>query len=152
MHGRCACGSLRYAMTRAPMTVHCCHCTACQRETGSAFAVNAVIERDAIVVESGELAVTTWPTESGRPHDIHRCVSCGSVLWSDYGRRQTMVFLRVGTLDAPGQLPPDVHIFTRSKLPWVALPPDRPAYEAFYPRLEAVWTEEALARRRALGF
>ncbi len=152
LRGGCPCSAVRYALTRRPMTVHCCHCTSCKRETGSAFVLNAIIEREAITLEQGEIAVTTWPTESGRPHDIHRCAACSGVVWSDYGRRRTMVFLRVCTLDEPARLPPDVHIFTRSKLPWVTLPPDRPAYEEFYPTMEEVWTSEALARRRALGF
>jgi hypothetical protein len=99
-----------------------------------------VVARDPPAPPRGELATVTWPTETGRPHDVTRCAACGVVLWSDYGRRGTMVFLRVGTLDEPARLPPDVHIFTRSKLPWVALPPDRPAYETVYRRLDEVWT------------
>ncbi len=152
LHGQCGCGALRFKLKAEPMVVHCCHCKDCQHQTGTAFVINAIIERDNVEVESGETAMYTMPTASGRPHDVYRCAECGTTVWSDYGRRETMLFLRVGTLDEPSELPPDVHIFTRSKLPWVGLPADVPAYEVFYPELEAVWPEEALRRRRALGF
>lgn len=134
------------------MIVHCCHCKDCQRQTGSAFVVNAVIERENIEIEQGSLAVYTMPTDSGRPHDLYRCENCVTTLWSDYGRRETMLFLRVCTLDEPSRLPPDVHIFTRSKLPWVGLPAEIPAFEVFYSSVADFWPAEALARRRALGF
>lgn len=150
--GGCACGALRYRLKAEPMVVHCCHCKDCQRQTGSGFVINAIIERDNIEVERGGTSMITMPTDSGLPHDIYRCKECGTTVWSDYGRRQSMVFVRVGTLDEPSALPPDVHIFTRSKLPWVGLPADVPAYDIFYPRLETIWPPQALARRRALGF
>ena len=150
--GGCGCGALRYRLKAGPMIVHCCHCRDCQRQTGSAFVINAIIERDNIEIEQGKTAVHTMPTDSGRPHDLYRCDACGTTVWSDYGRRQTLLFLRVGTLDEPARLPPDVHIFTRSKLPWVGLPVDTPAYDIFYPSIDELWSEEALARRRALGF
>jgi hypothetical protein len=105
-----------------PMFVHCCHCRDCQRQTGSAFVLNALIETDRISVLSGHPEAVAVPTESGHPHDIHRCPDCRIALWSDYGRRPKLRFVRVGTLDDPTLLPPDVHIFTRSKLPWVRLP------------------------------
>ena len=150
--GGCGCGALRYRLKTAPMIVHCCHCKDCQRQTGTAFVVNAIIERDNIEIKQGETTVFTMPTDSGRPHDLYRCESCGTTVWSDYGRRRTMVFVRVGTLDEPALLPPDVHIFTRSKLPWVTLPVDVPAFDVFYESVEAFWPPEARKRRAELGF
>ena len=120
--GGCACGAVRYALTSAPMFVHCCHCRDCQRQTGSAFAVNALIETDRIEVLSGLPEPFAVPTDSGRPHDIYRCTGCGTALWSDYGRRPGLRFVRVGTLHDPSAISPDVHIYTRSKLDFGQFP------------------------------
>ena len=149
LEGGCACGAVRYRVTTEPMFVHCCHCRDCQRQTGSAFVLNAVIEADRVTLLAGAPEPVSMPTDSGRPHDIHRCPQCKTAVWSDYGRRRVMIFLRVGTLDDPTALVPDVHIFTRSKLPWVRLPPEVPAFEAFY-ELPKLWPESSLARRRAI--
>jgi len=120
LKGQCFCGAVTYRLTVAPMFVHCCHCSDCQRQTGSAFVINALIEAKHVAA-SGTTEIVTLSTDSGRPHDVTRCPACQTALWSDYGRRKTMYFIRVGTLDKPAPLPPDVHIFTRSKLPWVNL-------------------------------
>jgi hypothetical protein len=148
LEGRCACGAVRYRLTSAPMFVHCCHCLDCQRQTGSAFVLNAIIEADRIVLVAGDPRPVTVPTDSGRPHDIHRCPACQTAMWSDYGRRPNYRFVRIGTLDDPTALVPDVHIFTRSKQPWVRLPEGARAFEVFY-ELEQEWPAESLARRRA---
>jgi hypothetical protein len=150
LEGRCACGAVRYRLTSVPMFVHCCHCLDCQRQTGSAFVLNAIIETDRIVIVTGDprpVAVPV-PTDSGRPHDIYRCPACQTAMWSDYGRRPNYRFVRIGTLDDPTALAPDVHIFTRSKQPWVRLPEGARAFEVFY-ELEREWPAESLARRRA---
>ena len=149
LEGGCACGAVRYRLRSGPMFVNCCHCSDCQRQVGSAFVINAIIETDRIEILSGETAATTLPTDSGRPHDVHRCTVCGTALWSDYGRRKVMSFLRATTLDDRDALSPDAHIFTRSKLPWVNLPPDVPAFDIYYD-MQALWTPESLARREAL--
>jgi len=146
--GGCACGRMRYRLMSKPMFVHCCHCRDCQRQTGSAFAINALIETDRVERLSGETEGVPVPTDSGRPHVIHRCPVCKTAVWSHYGGNQPLSFVRVGTLDEPAALPPDVHIYTRSRLPWVALPADVPAFEAYYSS-EALWPKESLARRRA---
>jgi len=148
-HGGCACGAVRYRMTSAPLFVHCCHCRDCQRQTGSAFVLNALIETDRIEQTAGTLALSPTPTDSGRPHTIHRCAACGTALWSVYGGIAALRFVRVGTLDDPAALAPDVHIYTRSKLPWVALPPGVPAFEAYY-NSRTLWPEASLERRRAI--
>lgn len=146
--GGCACGQVRYRLRSAPLFVHCCHCKDCQRQTGSAFVLNALIETGRVECLSGEPALSPMPTDSGRPHDVYRCAACGTTLWSDYGRRPGMRFVRVGTLDDPASVPPDVHIFARSKLPWVGLPPDARVFEIYYD-MQALWPSASLERRRA---
>jgi hypothetical protein len=147
--GGCACGAVRYRLASAPMFVHCCHCLDCQRQTGSAFVLNALIETDRIAVFRGELAPTGMPTDSGQPHLIFRCTACGTALWSEYGGRAALRFVRIGTLDDPTQLRPDVHIYTRSKQPWIVLPAGIPAFEAYYDS-KKLWPATSLERRRAI--
>ncbi|MEO5867562.1 MAG: GFA family protein [Sphingomonas sp.] len=151
MDGGCACGAVRYRLTDAPMIVHCCHCTSCQTETGSAFAVNAVIERNAVELLVGDPELVATPSESGKGQEIARCPACRVAVWSHYaGSGRRCAFVRVGTLDTPGALPPDVHIFTRTKLPWIVLPAGAPTFEGFYPDPATVWTDAARARFRAM--
>lgn len=131
--GGCACGDIRYRLLDAPIVVHCCHCTSCQRESGSAFAVNAVIETDKVQFQGGPPESVMTPSESGRGQEVLRCPNCKVALWSHYGGAGTRAsFVRVGTLDVPGRYPPDVHIFTQSKLPWVILPEGAETFERFY--------------------
>ena len=148
--GGCACGAVRYRMSSAPMFVHCCHCLDCQRQTGSAFVLNALIEADRVTLLKGEPKAVQVPTDSGKPHRIFRCPSCETAVWSEYGGAGPVIrFVRVGTLDNPAALAPDVHIYTRSKQPWVTLPAAVPAFEAYYDS-RTVWPPESLARRRAV--
>jgi hypothetical protein len=147
--GGCACGAVRYRLTSAPMFVLCCHCRDCLRQTGSAFVLNALIETDRITLLAGEPAPFAMPTDSGHPHDVYRCPACGTALWSDYGGRPALRFVRVGTLDDAAALAPDVHIYTRSKLPWIALPEGVPAFAEYYDT-QALWPPASLERRRAI--
>jgi hypothetical protein len=149
LEGGCACGAVRYRLESAPMFVNCCHCRDCQPQTGSAFVINALIETDRISLLAGDPQPIRMPTDSGRPHDIYRCRACQTALWSDYGGRPALRFVRVGTLDDPAALAPDAHIFTRSKLPWVGLPATVPAFEVYYD-MQALWPAASLARRRAI--
>ena len=144
--GRCACGQVSYRLTSDPIFTHCCHCRDCQRQTGSAFVINAIIETDRIEILTGTPEPVGVPTDSGYPHIIYRCPTCKTALWSDYAMGFVM-FVRVGTLDDPTAITPDVHIYTRSKQPWVALPPDVPAFEVYYDR-NSVWPEASLARAK----
>ena len=148
LSGSCFCGAVPYRLETAPMFVHCCHCRDCQRQTGSAFAINALIETDRIALLAGVPEPVAMRTDSGHPHDIYRCPVCKSALWSDYGRRPALRFVRVATLDDPSALPPNAHIFTRSKLRWVHLPKGVPAFEAYYD-MAKLWPAESLARRYA---
>jgi hypothetical protein len=148
--GGCTCRRVRYRMTSKPMFVHCCHCRWCQRETGSAFALNAMIESDRVQLLAGEVVVVDTPSNSGKGQRISRCPSCQVALWSNYaGAGDAVRFVRVGTLDDPTRLPPDIHIFTASKQPWVMLPPEIPA-EAEYYKASVRWPAESLERRAVL--
>ncbi len=149
LEGGCSCGAVRYRMTRAPLFVHCCHCRWCQRESGASFALNAMIESDRVDLLEGKPEPVDTPTESGKGQRIFRCPGCRVALWSHYaGAGEKISFVRVGTLDDPDRLPPDIHIFTESKQPWVLLPADTPAVPHYYDR-NACWPEDSLARRKA---
>jgi hypothetical protein len=148
--GGCDCNAVRYRMTTAPLFVHCCHCRWCQRESGASFALNAMIEADRVVNLGIEPEVVHTPSDSGLGQKIARCPTCKVAVWSHYaGSGPITKFVRVGTLDKPDLLPPDVHIFTASKQSWVVLPEGAPAFEEYYDR-DALWPEESLSRRRAL--
>ena len=148
--GGCDCRFIRYRMETTPLFVHCCHCRWCQRETGASFALNAMIETDRLTVLAGEPDIVDTPSASGKGQLIARCPRCRLALWSHYaGAARLIAFVRVGTLDNPDLLPPDVHIFTASKQPWVVLPAGTPAFPEFYDRKQR-WPAESLARREAL--
>lgn len=144
--GGCDCRRVRYRMKSPPLFVHCCHCRWCQRETGSAFALNAMIESDRLVLLSGEPELVDTPSSSGLGQQIARCPHCRIALWSHYaGAGPVLGFVRVGTLDEPDHLPPDIHIFTASKQPWVIIPTGAAAVPEYYDR-KAEWPAESLAR------
>ncbi|HSQ70750.1 MAG TPA: GFA family protein [Steroidobacteraceae bacterium] len=148
--GHCGCGYVRYRMTSRPMFVHCCHCRWCQRETGSSFALNALIEASRVELLQGEVEVIDTPSESGKGQRISRCPKCHVALWSNYGGGADLVrFVRIGTLEDPDLLPPDIHIFTESKQRWVVLPPGMPAVPQYY-RASQWWPAASLERRERL--
>ncbi len=148
--GGCTCRHVRYRMTSRPMFVHCCHCRWCQRETGSAFALNAMIEADRVELLSGEVELVDTPSASGKGQRIWRCPICRVALWSNYaGAGDAVRFMRVGTLDEPDRLPPDIHIFTMSKQPWVILPEATPAVREYY-RPKEMWPKASQERFAAL--
>lgn len=150
IEGGCTCKAVRYRMESAPLFVHCCHCRWCQRETGASFALNAMIEADRVTHVGIEPELIDTPTESGRGQTIARCPTCRVAVWSNYaGAGPLLRFVRVGTLDNPDLLPPDIHIFTRSKQPWLLLPEGVPAVLEYYER-EDCWPADSLARRMAL--
>ena len=150
LEGGCTCRQLRYRMTSRPLIVHCCHCRWCQRETGTAFALNAMIEADRVQLLQGEVQVVDTPTLSGKGQKISRCPQCHVAVWSNYaGAGEAVRFVRVGTLDQPDHLPPDVHIHTASKQPWVALQDGAPVMAEYY-RASEVWPKDSLVRRAAL--
>ena len=145
--GGCDCRTIRYRVAARPMFVHCCHCRWCQRETGSAFVLNALVERERVELLAGTPEVIVTPSESGRGQRIARCPTCRIALWSTYSL-PTIYFVRVGTLDDPDLAPPDIHIFTASKQRWVVLPPGALAVPEYYDSSK-VWPADSLARRAA---
>ena len=150
LFGGCDCRTIRYSLDSRPLFVHCCHCRWCQRETGASFALNAMIEADRVTLLAGEPDLIDTPSASGKGQKIARCPQCRIAVWSNYaGAGPHVHFVRVGTLDEPDRLPPDIHIFTASKQPWVVLPPHIPAVEEYYDRHKH-WPSESLARRETL--
>src|SRR5579859_769884 len=150
MEGGCACRAIRYRMTTAPLFVHACHCRWCQRETGTAFALNAMIEAGRVELLQGEPEMVDTPSLSGRGQRIWRCPACRVAVWSNYGGGGDKVrFVRVGTLDDPDGCPPDMHIFTMSKQPWLEIPRGMRSVHEFYDR-DAEWPAESLERLAAL--
>jgi hypothetical protein len=148
--GGCTCRHVRYRIKSKPMFVHCCHCTWCQRETGSAFALNAMIEADRVELTAGEVEPVDTPSLSGKGQKIWRCPTCKVAIWSNYaGSGDKVRFMRVGTLDTPAAMPPDVHIFTSTKQPWVMLPEGTPAVPEYYKPRE-LWPKESQDRFVAL--
>ena len=148
LDGGCTCRAVRYRMTSKPLFVHCCHCRWCQRESGASFALNALIEADRVLLLQDEPEVVLTPSNSGKGQKIARCPLCRIALWSNYGS-DAVRFVRVGTLDEPDRLPPDIHIYTASKQPWVVLPPGIPAVDEYYDHTH-YWPEDSLVRRSAL--
>src|SRR5579859_852049 len=148
--GGCSCGAVRYRLASEPMFVHCCHCLNCQRQTGSAFVINLLIEADRIELLAGEPQVVEVPRDPGAPgpQRISRCRDCQVAVYSEYGRPEVL-FVRGGTLDEPRGVEPDVHIFTKSKVGWVTLPDSVPAFEVYYDS-KKLWPAESLARLDAV--
>jgi len=148
--GGCTCRHVRYRLTSRPMFVHCCHCRWCQRETGASFALNAMIETDRVELLRGEVEVVDTPSNSGKGQKISRCPKCRIAVWSNYpGAGPAVRFVRVGTLDEPDRMPPDIHIFTMSRQPWVVLPEGTPAVHEYYDTGK-MWPRESLERLAAL--
>jgi hypothetical protein len=142
--GGCSCGEVRYRLASEPLFVHCCHCLNCQRQTGSAFVINLLIEADRVDLLSGDPVPVDVPRDDGSSQRIFRCPTCQVAVYSEYGRPEVL-FVRAGTLDDPSEVEPDVHIYTRSKLPWLALPEGVPAFDVYYDSKQ-LWPAESLQR------
>jgi hypothetical protein len=148
LEGGCSCGEVRYRLTSEPLFVNCCHCLNCQRQTGSAFVINLLVEADRVAVTSGEPRAVEVPRDDGKAQRIHRCPACQVAVFSEYGWPE-ILFVRGGTLDDPSAVKPDAHIYTRSKLPWVTLPDDTPAFEVYY-ETRSLWPPASLERLAAV--
>jgi hypothetical protein len=146
--GGCSCGAVRYRLTSEPLFVHCCHCLNCQRQTGSAFVINVLIEADRVELVAGEPRAVDVPRDDGSMQTIFRCPTCEVAVYSQYTRPEVR-FVRAGTLDDPSSVTPDVHIYTRSKLSWVTLPDSVPAFDVYYDS-KTLWPAASLERLRAV--
>jgi hypothetical protein len=150
MEGGCTCRHVRYRLIGAPMIVHACHCRWCQRETGTVHALNAVYEAERVVHTGAEPEIIDTPSASGKGQKVARCPKCKVAVWSNYsGSGALSRFVRVGTLDEPDHLPPDIHIFTSSKQPWVSLPSGAKVVSEFYNPAD-VWPPESRERWRTM--
>jgi hypothetical protein len=147
VEGGCACGEIRYRLASEPLFVHCCHCLNCQRQTGSAFVINLLIETDRVELLAGEPEPVKVPRSGGKNQVIWRCPTCQVALYSKYTTPR-LRFVRAGTLDDPARYEPDVHIFTRSKVPWVTLPESVPAFNVYYDT-KKLWPAASLERLQA---
>jgi hypothetical protein len=150
--GGCACGAVRYRVTSEPLIVQACHCLLCQRQTGRSNAVNAQIEADRVILLSGQIEESLLDTPSGHGQRIARCASCKVAVWSNYlitRQDDHLRFLRVGTLDDPGLMPPVVHIHTKTKQPWYVID-DATRAVAHYYRRDTTWSEVSMRRLKAL--
>ena len=146
--GGCSCGAVRYRLTSDPLFTNCCHCLNCQRQTGSAFVINLLIEADRVELLAGDPQPVDVPRDDGSTQRIYRCPSCQVAVFSEYGRPEVR-FVRGGTLDQPSGITPDGHIYTRSKLPWITLPSSAPAFEDYYDS-KVLWPPASLERLRAV--
>jgi hypothetical protein len=146
--GGCSCGAVRYGLASDPLFIHCCHCLNCQRQTGSAFVINLLVEADRVELLSGDPEAVDVPRDDGSSQRIYRCPTCKVAVFSEYGRPEVW-FVRGGTLDQPSAVEPDVHIYTRSKLPWVAVPESVPAFDEYYDT-KALWPAASLERLRVV--
>jgi hypothetical protein len=145
LSGGCACGQVRYKVVGEPLFTHACHCSDCQRTTGSAFVLHTVIAKDDLEIE-GETKATTLPTGSGAGYDPHFCINCGTYIWCKYHfSAKGVIVIRSGTLDDTTLVEPQAHVFTRYKLPWMTLPTDVPVFEEFFDR-EKVYPKESFER------
>lgn len=149
MKGRCSCGAVEFALHDSFLFVHACHCSGCQRQTGSAFALNGLIETALVEVTRGHPQGTDVPAPSGHGQRIMHCPDCQTALWSHYGGSGAAIaFIRVGTLDQALKVRSSAHIYTSTKQPWLGVDDGAPVFEAFYRRSQ-VWPAAALARRQA---
>ena len=146
--GGCACRAVRYRLMSDPLFTHCCHCLNCQRQTGSAFVINLLIETDRVELLAGDPQPVDVPRDDGSAQTIFRCRTCQVAVFSQYGRPEVR-FVRGGTLDQPGSVEPDVHIFTRSKLRWVTIPESVPAFDVYYDT-NSLWPAASLERLEAI--
>jgi hypothetical protein len=146
--GGCSCGAVRYRLASEPMFIHCCHCLNCQRQTGSAFVINLLIEADRVELLAGDPQAVEVPRDDGSKQRIYRCPDCQIAVFSEYGRPEVK-FVRAGTLDRPSEVEPDVHIYTQSKLPWVKLPDEAAAFDVYYDSKQ-LWPAESLERLKAV--
>jgi len=146
--GGCACGAVRYRLASDPLFTNCCHCLNCQRQTGSAFVINILIESDRVELLAGDPRPLDVPRDDGSTQRIFRCPTCGVAVYSHYGYPKVS-FVRGGTLDEPSSVAPDVHIYTRSKLPWITLPEAAPAFDVYYDS-KTLWPAASLERLQAV--
>jgi hypothetical protein len=142
LSGGCQCGGVRYEIRAEPLTVYVCHCTECQRQSGSAFALSLAVARDALAVIKGAPAKWRRVVTSERAIWCFFCRGCGGRLFHNPEHNPKASIVKPGTLDDTTWLEPVGHIWTRSAQPWVQIPSTTVNYEAQPPdlsRLVEAW-------------
>lgn len=138
--GRCLCGEIEYRLNEEPVTYYACHCTDCQKRSGSSFGLSMLVKRSSLEVTKGEPSLQVLKGPDGTPRRQRNCRSCGIRLWSEPAKYPELAVLRPGSLDDIKSFQPVAHIWTRSKLPWVQIPAGTPSYEKQVGSLDALIT------------
>ncbi len=147
LRGGCQCGAVRYEITKPPLSVYACHCTECQRQSGSAFALSMPVARDSLSVVKGTPKAWRRTHESGRVIQCLFCADCGTRLYHNPEANPAVTIVKPGTLDDAKTLHAVGHIWTKSAQPWVQIPADSVTYEGQQPdmsRLSEAWKARGL--------
>jgi len=147
--GGCQCGAVRYAVTCEPTALYCCHCTNCQAQGGSAFAMSMLVPRDGFAFIKGEPKRFDFVADSGNGKTGWCCPDCGVRLMHDTEGRDSIT-VRAGTLDGAGELRPVGHIWTRSAQAWMKFDETDLIYEKApedgYTALKEKWAHQQASR------
>tara|TARA_Y100001934_G_C12157277_1_gene680227 strand:+ start:280 stop:783 length:504 start_codon:yes stop_codon:yes gene_type:complete len=147
--GGCECGDTRYQFVGEPLFIHACHCTLCQRITGSAFQISMLMTKSQFSLSKGQPAVWHLKADSGNVRPVFFCERCGCQLYGDApGRGPEIMWIQSGTLDDTTWFSPRAHIWTSSMQSWLTLPVDVPAFDTNYDAVK-VWPASSLARMQA---
>lgn len=148
--GTCVCGASSFELEQEPLFTQACHCRHCQRATGSAFMLSLVMEQVNLKLLRGQLKTYDFCGGSGQHYDLNTCADCGTALWANRrGQTRGLAYIRAGTLNDLDGIKPQAHIYTQSKLSWLQLPTDIPAFEGLY-RMEQLWPPASIARFKVL--
>tara|TARA_B100000579_G_scaffold278075_1_gene230015 strand:- start:122 stop:604 length:483 start_codon:yes stop_codon:yes gene_type:complete len=144
LKGGCICGQVKYYITEKPLFTQACHCKDCKVLTGSSYVVNSSVLENTLFVE-GEVSSTELKAGSGASCKTYFCNKCGAYVYADYDSAFKRLTLRTKTLNNPENFPPQVHIFTKDKDPWLNLSKDVTCFEEMYDP-KKIWPEESLKR------
>ena len=142
--GGCMCGQVKYQITEKPLFTQACHCKDCKVLTGSSYVVNSSILENTLIVE-GEVSSAELKAGSGASCKTYFCAKCGTYVYADYDSAVKRLTVRTKTLDSPEKFPPQVHIFTKDKDPWLNLSEDTVCFKEMYDP-KKIWPEESLKR------
>lgn len=124
IEGGCLCGAVTYSSPAEPVMTAICHCTDCQKQSGSAFSLVVVAPKDGFEVTGEPAVFETIGEETGKPNLRHFCANCGSPLWSDSPLMPGMVIVKAGTLNDTSGLQPALEVWGRSAHDWVGEAPE----------------------------
>ena len=142
--GGCICGQVKYQIIDKPLFTQACHCKDCKVLTGSSYVVNSSILENTLIVE-GEVSSTELKAGSGASYKTYFCTKCGNYVYADYDSAVGRLTVRTKTLDNSEKFPPQVHIFTKDKDPWLNLSEDVICFKEMYDQ-KKTWPEDSLNR------